>query len=203
DEGAPDTMVHVTAGGLDFWIDAYEASRPDATPSSSGSAEHRACSNPGVKPWRSVTWSQAAAACAAAGKRLCTEAEWQAACEGPSATAYPYGDAYAPNACNGDDYDPDCAPPDDDVCLPSGTAYGCPPPASSACVSAFGAFDLSGNVKEWTATQVSASPVAYRIRGGAYDSVASGLTCQFDFVSGSDTFSFPNLGFRCCADTAP
>ena len=31
DDGAPDDMVHVVQGGLDFWIDKYEASKPDAT----------------------------------------------------------------------------------------------------------------------------------------------------------------------------
>jgi hypothetical protein len=204
DEAAPDTMVNVIDGALDFYIDAYEASRPDATSSNPGVAEHRPCSNAGAQPWRSVSWLDADAACAAAGKRLCTDEEWQAACEGVANNTFPYGNVYDADACNGNDYDHDCTPPDEDICLPAGTSYGCPtPPATSACLSEAGAFDMSGNVKEWTGEQVSAVPAAYRIRGGAHDSISVGLTCQFDFVAGGEAFFFPNLGFRCCSDTAP
>ncbi len=200
DDGAPDDEAHVVSGPLDFYIYSYEASRPDSTASSVGVASHRACSMPGVQPWRSVSWLEANAACAAAGKRLCTEQEWQAACEGSSVNTYPYGDTYDPEACNGNDYDHDCTGGDDDLGLPTGTAYGCPPPASSQCVSEDGVLDMSGNFKEWTGTVVSVLPPAYRIRGGAFDSIGIGLTCQFDFVAGAEAFQFPNLGFRCCSD---
>ena len=150
-------------------------------------------------PWASVTESQAATACAAAGKRLCTAAEWQLACAGNTGLTYPYGNAYQPNACNGNDYDPDCMPPDSDRALPTGSSYGCPTkPAQSACVSPVGALDMSGNLKEWTSTQVQ--PGAFGIRGGGYDTPAGGLACQFSFVSADPTFLFANLGFRCCAD---
>jgi formylglycine-generating enzyme required for sulfatase activity len=76
-------------------------------------------------------------------------------------------------------------------------------PAISECISEAGALDLSGNVKEWTATQVSLVPVGYRLRGGAMDNIAPGLTCEFDFSSARDDYLFSNLGFRCCSDTAP
>lgn len=203
DENAEDDMVPVMGGALPaFWIDAYEASRPDATATNGGSAEHRACSLPGAIPWRNVSWLEASAACTAAGKRLCTEAEWELACAGLGGNLYPYGSTYDEFACNGRDYDYDCATPDNhDVALPSGTAHGCPAPATSECVSAFGAYDMSGNLKEWTATQTL--PGVYRVRGGAYDNIAAGLTCDFDFTTFDVTTIFPNLGFRCCSDTAP
>jgi len=204
DDNAPDQMVHVVGGGLDFWMDKYEASRPDADTATSGAAEHRPCSEDARLPWRSIKWQDASDACVAAGKRLCTEAEWQTACEGAGLRKYPYGNTYVDDACNGEDYDPDCLGEDDDICLPAGEPYGCPtPPATSACVSPYGVVDMSGNVKEWTATQVSVSPPAYRIRGGAYDTIKPGLTCQFDFVAGGAGYFFPNLGFRCCSDVAP
>jgi hypothetical protein len=203
DDGATDDMVHVIALGLDFWIDAYEASRPDATLDDAGVGDARSCSRPGVLPWTSVPWTEADAACAAAGKRLCTELEWQTACAGVAGSSYPYGDSYDADACNGADYDADCSLPDVDELLPSGTPYGCPAPAQSACSSAAGALDLSGNAKEWTATQVSIAPVAYRIRGGAMDNIGPGLTCDFDFSSAEDEYLFSNLGFRCCSDAGP
>jgi hypothetical protein len=202
DNGVVDDMVQVT-GSTTYWIYTYEASRPNATSSSGGTAEHRPCSKEGVVPWRNVTWLEAEAACQAAGKRLCTEAEWQLACAGALGNTYPYGNAYQPTWCNGNDYDHDCTAPNDDIVLPTGTAFGCPAPAESLCISDFSAFDLSGNLKEWTASQVGSSPVTYRIRGGAYDNIDKGLTCQFDFISAEADFYFPNLGFRCCSDTAP
>ncbi len=191
--GSIDTMVQV--GGIR--VDAYEASRPDASSTAQGVLSSRACSNPLVIPWSTVTKDQAAAACAAAGKRLCTATEWETACVGASSFAYPYGDTYQANACNGNDYDANCLAPDDDLVLATGSPFGCPlKPAQSLCRSSFGAYDLSGNLKEWTATAAGGS--SFKVRGGAYDSPAGGLTCRFDFVSMDPTFAFPNLGFRCC-----
>jgi hypothetical protein len=203
DEQAEDTMVNVVTGTMDFWIDVYEASRPNATADSMGTIREGACSNPGVMPWRDVTWTEAEAACAAAGKRLCTEAEWQAACEGPSLFVYPYGDVYLPEACNGKDYDPDCTSPDDDRVLATGAPHGCPPPADTLCISDYSVIDMSGNLMEWTGTTASASPLSYRIRGGAYDNIDDALTCQFDFMAAEPDFQYGNLGFRCCSDVRP
>jgi hypothetical protein len=109
--------------------------------------------------------------------------------------------SYDDDACNGNDHDPDCAGIDTDICLPAGTDYDCPgAPDSPLCMSTGGVFDLSGNVKEWTSTQVTASPLAYRVRGGGFDSIAPGLTCQFAFQSAEPDYLFDNLGFRCCQD---
>ncbi len=204
DEAATDNFVEVRDSGsvLLFRIYTYEASRPDATTASPGTMAHRACSRPGVQPWASVTHAQAAAACAAVDppkSRLCAASEWQLACSGNAGRTFPYGNTYDSDACNGNDYDPNCTLPDDDRALLTGAAHGCPTkPALSACVSPSGAFDLSGNLKEWTSTQTS--PGAFNVRGGSFDSVAGGLACDFAFVSATTTFSFANLGFRCCAD---
>jgi formylglycine-generating enzyme required for sulfatase activity len=88
--------------------------------------------------------------------------------------------------------------PDDDICLPTGAADGCPAPATSLCVADSGAVDMSGNLKEWTSTETSLTPPAYRVRGGAFDNIAPGLTCQYNFISATPDYSFSNLGFRCC-----
>ncbi|MBN2361176.1 MAG: SUMF1/EgtB/PvdO family nonheme iron enzyme, partial [Deltaproteobacteria bacterium] len=198
DNGATDTVVHVQGGGLDFYIYAYEASRPDATAGSVGSAGHRACTKPGTQPWRNVSWAEADAACRAAGRRLCTEAEWQQACQGDANNIYPYGATYLADACNGKDYSPGCVSPDLDAAQVSGRPYGCP--NGAPCQTPSGIYDLSGNLKEWTGTQVSSSPVRYRVRGGSYDSIADGLTCRFDFVAAEASYRYGNLGFRCCSD---
>ncbi len=203
DEDTPGQMAHVVTATLDFYIDVYEASRPDATSLGGGSMDHVACSEPDRIPWYLVDWADAAAACAAAGKRLCTEAEWQAACEGAAGNLYPYGNTYDAETCNGEDYDPDCTAPDDDWVQATGAPHGCPPPATTQCLSDDGVVDQSGNLMEWTGTQVGSSPTTYRIRGGSYFSIEPALTCDFDFISAEPDYRYDDLGFRCCADTYP
>ena len=88
--------------------------------------------------------------------------------------------------------------PDDDRVVATGTRHGCPAPATSKCVSPAGAFDLSGNLREWTSTPVSG---AFRVRGGGFDNIEQGLTCDLSFIALVPGFAFNNLGFRCCSDT--
>jgi hypothetical protein len=38
----------------------------------------------------------------------------------------------------------------------------------------------------------------YEIRGGSSNVPGTGMTCQFDFTIGAPSFTFFNLGFRCC-----
>jgi hypothetical protein len=199
DEDAPDDMVAVSNGATTYYMYTYEASRPDADDNGFGNANHRACSKPGVLPWRSVTHTEAAAACLAAGKRLCTEAEWELSCGGASGFDFPYGNSYDADACNGRDVDLDCTAPDSDEVALTGEAFGCPAPAVSECVSPTGAYDLSGNLREWTSTPVGGS--AFRVRGGGFDNIDEGLRCDFSFIAFAPGSAFPNLGFRCCADT--
>lgn len=59
-----------------------------------------AASTPGALPAVNVSGVQAAAACAAAAKRLCTNEEWIRACRGPSGFTYPYGNTLVPGQCN-------------------------------------------------------------------------------------------------------
>jgi hypothetical protein len=54
----------------------------------------------GAVPQGYVSGTQAAQACANAGKRLCTDAEWLRACQGPGGTTYPYGDTRLDGVCN-------------------------------------------------------------------------------------------------------
>ncbi|MFH0900667.1 MAG: MopE-related protein [Pseudomonadota bacterium] len=183
-----------------FTIDVYEASRPDATASSAGSSGHLSCSKPDVLPWRTVSRAEAEMACHAASKRLCTEAEWQRACEGEAYSVYPYGNTWNPEACNGDDYDPDCSMPDDDQCLPTGSDFGCPLPIAATCASQLGVRDMSGNAEEWTASESAPGSGAYRVRGGSYYSIAGAMSCQYSFLSLAGTTAFEHLGFRCCGD---
>ncbi|MCA9540213.1 MAG: SUMF1/EgtB/PvdO family nonheme iron enzyme, partial [Myxococcales bacterium] len=197
DEDFVDTWVNL--GG--FSIYAFEATRPGATADSPGLdlnpddgvdafVESRACSRSGVQPWANVTWASARDACAAAGARLCTAAEWARACDGGVGRAFPYGNDYDPDACNGGEHDVDPLTPDiQDAATPTG--------ALAACVSG-GVFDLSGNLKEWTST---ADGALRAVRGGGFETnVPAGLTCAQAGDFKPAEFRSEAIGFRCCRD---
>jgi hypothetical protein len=78
-DGANAAWVDI-GGGVDIF--AYEASRPDADDSTAGTMDTHVCSKPDAIPWTNITYEEAAAECAGIGARLCTEAEWQRACQG-------------------------------------------------------------------------------------------------------------------------
>jgi hypothetical protein len=50
--------------------------------------------DPALDAATNVTRQEAERRCEEAGKRLCTEVEWEAACKGPQSQTYPYGDDY-------------------------------------------------------------------------------------------------------------
>ncbi len=187
-----DDMVHVTRGGLDFWIYRHEASRPGATATDGGTSGARSCGRDAVLPWTEVGFAEAEAACAAAGHRLCTAAEWLAACQGGDGRTYPYGASYDGATCNGADRDAIPGGAIDSRVEPTG--------ALAMCVSPDGALDLSGNVKEWTDDRRGG---VYVVRGGSRESPALGLTCATELSRATADTILPTLGFRCCDDDGP
>lgn len=193
-----DDMAHITHSGLDFYIYRYEAARPDATAMDPGTSDARTCSKPGVVPWSGVTFGAAQTACAASGRRLCTSAEYLAACSGLAGTRFPYGDTFDPDVCNTESFDGIGGGDDDDILLPTGDAL------LAACVSADMVSDLSGNLKEWTDDITGQSPGGVDIavlRGGAYDTPEAGATCDFRISRAAVDTVLPTIGFRCCSDT--
>lgn len=92
----------------------------------------------GVKPTACVSWFQAEQACRLAGKRLLTNQEWQAAAAG------------TPDPDSADDGTTTCATAD-----PYNTRVQTG--SRAACVSSWGAYDMVGNVAEWTADWVPQS----------------------------------------------
>ncbi len=193
-----DDLVHITHGGLDFWIYRHEASRPDASAGDQGVSSARACSNADVLPWTFVSYDAAAAACAAGGFRLCTAQEWLATCEGGLSRTYPYDGSYAADSCNGADHDTAAGGAIDNAVLPTADR--------ALCESVDGVLDLSGNVKEWTDDgrgQTGEGVDIYVVRGGSYESPELGLTCQTELSQATAPSALPGLGFRCCSDTAP
>ncbi len=68
----------------------------------SGEFVPRAVSRRGVIPQGYASGKMASAACAHAGKRLCTIDEWRYACRGQRQTKFPYGETYVRGTCNVD-----------------------------------------------------------------------------------------------------
>lgn len=161
----------VTIG--DFSIDAYEASRSNATQDTMGTGVTLACNYKNSVPWSNVTYEDAKNACLDAGKRLCTKEEWLSACGAEG--AYPYGDSYQKGTCNDGGVESD-------------------PTGKSGCKSAKNVYDLSGNLREWVE--------GGSLMGGSYlSSTPEELACSAKAVA--DPLSFSNItdvGFRCCKD---
>jgi hypothetical protein len=166
--GEVDEMVKVG----DSWIDRYEAwvcagdlgCDPGYDVDGTGTCIPRggvskttasiACSTAGRGPTVRATWFQAAQMCANAGKRLCTNAEWQTAVSGTpdpgDGVTIPGGRA-ALDACN---------VASNPGRVPNASASGRPANtgAHADCVSRFGAYDMIGNVSEWIADWWEAGP---------------------------------------------
>lgn len=177
----PADMVAVAEA---FCVDRYEASRPEATGGDPGATGAAATSRAGVLPWRVGSNAEAAAACEAAGKRLCSPAEWELACRGPGGTDYGYGDAYEPATCNGID------------AFGAGAHHLAPTGSFAGCVSGWGAWDLNGNLWEHVAGGDGAT-----VRGGAYNCADSASLHRCGYVP--RTWTPTALGFRCCSGGTP
>ncbi|HEU5075861.1 MAG TPA: SUMF1/EgtB/PvdO family nonheme iron enzyme [Polyangiaceae bacterium] len=144
---------------------------------------------PHSKATNDQTVADAAAACKAQGKRLCSENEWTFACEGEAMLPYPYGFDRDGARCNTDQTD---------LVTPAGALRDlrAEPDAFPECVSPFGVHNLSGNVEEYVLAS-DGSP----LRKGAYWQPGP-ANCRARQTHTDPSYAGVETGFRCCADPA-
>ncbi len=178
---------------LDFCVDEYEYPNQK-----------------GAHPPVMVDWYQAMGLCAQAGKRLCYESEWVAACEGPHEKPFPYGWERSAEKCNIDNrwiepilsrvYSSDPAVQQAELArldesVPSGQKSG--------CVSDFGVRDLTGNFDEWALAdhdRPKEKAIFAALKGGAWGHVRN--ACRPVTTSHDPLFTYYFVSLRCCRDPA-
>jgi len=209
-----------------FCVDRYEASLVEVLPNGEERAFSpyatltgldgqlvRAVSVPHVVPQAYISGTEAGAACARSGKRLCKPTEWRTACMGPQKTTFGYGATREPRRCN------------DHGRSAMGALYGMGQPGDRAfwsmdkmnnpmlnqvegtlaktgdhegCTNDYGVYDMVGNLHEWVADP------AGTFQGGYYlDTQQNGDGCTYKTMAHEIWYHDYSTGFRCCEDVAP
>ena len=169
-----------------FWLDRYEITNFDYAQSlATTGAQPPTTWSGGVMPdgrgrypVQGVTWEDASAYCQWAGKRLPTEAEWEAAARGPHGWTYPWGDERSV------------------ISLPTDDTYivGSHPDNRSY----FGVFDMAGNVWEWVDAPYNTTAADQHIvRGGNFSQMRDAIEPLA--VAANNSNVIQNSGFRCAA----
>jgi serine/threonine protein kinase len=140
----------------------------------------------GSNPKSNVGFSEAKGLCEKEGKRLCTEEEWEAACRGTQGRIFPYGKGWDSEICNTETQEGK-----DRTLAKSGSFKG--------CVSPVGAYDMSGNLMEWTQTPFEKDNRRVIVKGGSYLRPNYAARCSYRYPAPQDLHD-PEFGFRCCAD---
>jgi len=178
---------HIATTGA-FFIDTYEVSHADFKEFDAGYTYPEGKENfPAV-----VTWEQANAYAAWAGKRLPTEAEWEKAARGIDGRLYPWGDTYDPTFIA---YD---------VSIGRGETIAKP-------ASPYGCYDMAGGAYEWTSSWYQPYPgntvpcAEYGeknkvMRGGSNFNDLSMMRTTHRYYLPPNTTGNYNTGFRCAKD---
>jgi len=215
----PAGMVLVTTYCIDRWegyvaeLDDAGAEQPHSPYDVVDGLNVVAKTASGVVPQGYISQVQATQACANAGKRLCSMAEFQLACEGPDAgNWYPYGgQTHIPGYCNEGKgsmmpilFGPNAASwtyaDFNDPRLDQIDGGLAPTASYPHCESPYGIFDCVGNLHEWGSDPPDVNGHG-RFRGGFYgDAEINGHGCLYVTSAHAPSYHDYSTGFRCCAD---
>lgn len=167
---------------MSFCIDRYEYTKPGEQ-----------------LPMNHASFVIAQDTCKGLGKRVCTEDEWNFACEGEEMRPYPYGWKREAK-CNQDR-------PKEDLYDPSNKQYQVladrrmPNGANPECVSPFGVHDMVGNMDEPVLRESQRFNYPYRngLKGGWW--MPARNRCRPATTKHDDHYKDIQVGVRCCADT--
>jgi formylglycine-generating enzyme required for sulfatase activity len=157
----------------------------------------------GAKPLVLQSYRGAKRWCEKRGKRLCSETEWELACEGPHHFPLAYGWTVDKRLCNSAkqwlavNFDAFGKTREEAQAETDRLWQGTPSGRYRTCVSAFGVYDMMGNVEEWVGTREGRSwPGA--LMGGFWAKPWTG--CRGTNDAHEPDFAFYETGFRCCKE---
>jgi hypothetical protein len=191
---------------------------------------YEARSTEGSMPQGYISRVEAARACRNAGKRLCSMAEWQRACQGKRGTHYPYGQKLEPSRCNmekahllsikyGTNGKRWTYEAFNDPALDQEPGFLAKTGTYDQCTSDAGTYDMVGNLHEWVSDTVdeelidklAAEPVERKnqvwrpgngvFMGGFFSTHEQlGPGCKYVTYAHEPSYHDYSTGFRCCAD---
>lgn len=202
DMGSEDTMakfneqpVHQQCFDQPYWIAIYETSNEDVEQRGFDIAVDRNWRGDDV-PRTNITWPEAQAFCQSIGARLPTEVEWEYAARGPDGWIWSFGDTWLPGFVVQID---NAISPAEVGSLPENASW-------------VGAYDMPGNVREWTTTlfddypyedddgrEGSGAAGKKVVRGGSYQAGRDSVRGAYREWYEARGYT-ADIGFRCARD---